>query len=120
LQGYDTEKRIFIIEGFSHGFHIPFSGALPQKHPPNLVSAHQHPNVVDEKISTELAAGRIAGPFTDPPFRNFVISPIGVVPKKTAGTFRLIHHLSYPRGGSINSGIDSGDLFKDTIVFLGS
>ena len=35
-----------------------------------------------------------------------MLSPIGLVPKKIPGKFRLIHHLSYPRGTSINSGID--------------
>ena len=34
-----------------------------------------------------------------------VISPIGVIPKKQPGTFRMIHHRSYPRGLSINHGI---------------
>ena len=32
------------------------------------------------------------------------ITPIilGVVPKKTLGEFRMIHHLSYPEGSSVN------------------
>ena len=34
-----------------------------------------------------------------------MISPIGVVPKKEPGAYRLIHHLSYPHGNSINDGI---------------
>lgn len=33
------------------------------------------------------------------------ISPLGLVPKKEPGKFRLIHHLSYPKGASINDGI---------------
>ena len=32
--------------------------------------------------------------------------PIGWL-KKTPDEFRLIHHLSYPRGSSVNDGIDS-------------
>jgi len=32
---------------------------------------------------------------------------LGVVPKKTLGEFRLIHHLSNPKGYSVNDGIDS-------------
>ena len=35
------------------------------------------------------------------------MSPLGVVPKKTPGEFRLIHHLSYPKGFSINDGISA-------------
>lgn len=43
-----------------------------------------------------LRANRIAGPFTQPPFPNIQVSPLGLVPKKSPGEFRLIHHLSYP------------------------
>ena len=37
----------------------------------------------------------------------FVVSPLGVVPKKSPGEFRLIHHLSFPKGTSVNDGISS-------------
>ena len=74
---------------------------MPQNKEHNLPSALLHPDVVNDKLQAELQLGRIAGPFSEPPFPDLVISPIGVVPKK-----RLIHHLSYPRGESINSGID--------------
>ena len=40
-----------------------------------------------------------------PPFPSFRVSPLGVVPKKAPGEFRLIHHLSYPRGSSVNDSI---------------
>jgi hypothetical protein len=30
------------------------------------------------------------------------VTPLGVVPKKAAGEFRMIHHLSYPEGSSVN------------------
>ena len=33
------------------------------------------------------------------------ITPIGVVPKKEVGQYRLIHHLSYPKDKSINDHI---------------
>lgn len=38
-----------------------------------------------------------------------VVSPLGVVPKKELGKFRLIHHLSFPKGGSVNDAIDQGE-----------
>lgn len=47
----------------------------------------------------------MAGPFQDRPFYPFRVPPLGLVPKKTLGEFRLIHHLSYPRGSSVNDGI---------------
>ena len=39
------------------------------------------------------------------PFVNLHFSPIGVVPKKEVGQYRLIHHLSYPKDNSINDHI---------------
>ena len=57
--------------------------------------------VVQEKIAKEVQEGRVFGPFTTPP----LVSPLGIVPKKTPGEFRLILHLSYPDGGSVNDAI---------------
>ena len=67
----------------------------------------QNPTAVDAKISKELDAQRLAGPFSSPPFLVFCISPLGLVSKKIEGEFRLIHHLSFPKGSSLNDGISS-------------
>jgi hypothetical protein len=59
-----------------------------------------------------LVARRVAGPFDAPPFDNFVVSPLGLVPKKESNKFRLIHDLSYPKLGetpSVNDGISPDD-----------
>jgi len=56
-------------------------------------------------INKELQAGRVAGPFPTPPFKNFVCSPIGIREKREKGKFRLIHDLSFPEGNSVNSHI---------------
>ena len=49
---------------------------------------------------------RVAGPFQNIPFENYIQSPIGLVPKDGGRKTRLIFHLSYPRsGGSVNAGI---------------
>ena len=45
------------------------------------------------------------GPFQEAPMSNFHVLPIGVIPKSDGG-WRLITHLSYPAGSSINDGID--------------
>ena len=89
--------------GFTFDFlHISFFAT-------NLISAQQNPEIVSAKISKELAAGRLAGPFDTPPFSNFRVSPLGVVPKKAPAEYRLIHHLSFPRGASVNDGISTED-----------
>lgn len=72
----------------------------------NLRSALQHPLVVSEKLSKEVALGRMCGPFPIHPLADLEVSPLGVVPKKESGKFCLIHHLSFPKGGSVNDAID--------------
>ena len=42
------------------------------------------------------------GSFVQPPFYNLKVSPLGVIPKKQPGESRMIHHLSFPYGGSVN------------------
>ena len=68
----------------------------------NLVSASEHPVRVDQKLTQEIQEGRIVGPFLEPPLPNLRISPLGVIPKKAQGEFRMIHHLSFPSGASVN------------------
>lgn len=62
---------------------------------------------MQDKIDKELKAGRVMGPFSYLPYENLHISPLGLVPKKSEGSWRLIHHLSFPnkKEGSINAGI---------------
>ena len=71
----------------------------------NLLSALENPLAVDTKLKKELDAQWLAGPFQSPPLSPFWVSPLGVVPKKVPGEFRLIHHLSFPKGSSVNDGI---------------
>ena len=54
-------------------------------------------NIVQQKLNKEKAKHRIAGPFVSDPFPNMVYSPLGPVPKKEQGEFRLIHDLSFPK-----------------------
>lgn len=65
----------------------------------------------------EVALGRMFGPFSSPPFSNFRVSPLGVVPKKESGKFRLIHHLSHPKGSSVNDGIPKDDASVSYVSF---
>ena len=126
LIGYSCEKASFLINGFRHGFQIHFSGTsfTSERSCNNLKSAIEMPNVVSTKLQKELAANRVAGPFKNPPLVNFHISPLGVVPKKTLGSFRLIHHLSYPEGQSVNDGISDEyctvqySTIQDAIAFI--
>ena len=101
------QNKEYLIRGFTYGFdlNIDFQNCSPRTSCNNLLSAHQYPDVVDKKLSKELEAGRIAGPFNFKPFVDFHASPLGVVEKKTPGTYHLIHNLSSPKHKSINDSI---------------
>ena len=102
LEQYDPRLTQFLIDGFSFGFHVGFVGTSQLRLASNLCSAKDQPEILAAKLEKEWCAGRIVGPFSRPPFDNFISSPLGVVPKKTPGEFRIIHHLSYPDGSSVN------------------
>lgn len=105
LSGYNDECYNQIVSGFQIGFPLHFNGKKYSDSSKNLISAYQNPKVIDDKIKKEIELGRVAGPFSSPPLKKFCVSPLGVVPKKTPGEYRLIHHLSFPKGSSINDGI---------------
>ena len=92
----------YLVSGFSCGFRIHFMSERHAFESPNLKSALEQPQIVVSKLNKERDAGRIVGPFSKPPFHNFRCSPLGIVPKKDPSEFRLIHHLSYPPGSSVN------------------
>ena len=106
LIGYDHDKATAIFNGFSFGFPLYYSGSRVPTDSKNLKSANMQSDIVRKKIQAEVDAGRVAGPFQNRPLPNLRISPLGLVPKKEPGQFRLIHHLSYPSGKSLNDFID--------------
>ena len=108
LEGYDGLLRDPLLKGFSSGFRIPSAklNDLDFGKIHNHPSALSHPRFVSDKLNREAAMGRIRGPFLSPTPPNVILSPLGVVPKKGAGEYRLIHDLSFPKGNSVNSNID--------------
>ena len=57
-----------------------------------------------------MSSNRIVGPFNEPPFSPFWISPLNSVPKQDTDERRVIVDLSWPIGYGVNDGIDS-DLY---------
>lgn len=106
LEGYNFFLRETLARGFTFGFDLGYRGTpnsmLGVK---NLSSCLEYPEVVDRSIRKELEAGRIMGPLVSLPFSVFQINPVGLVPKKVKGEFRMITNLSSPKGSSINDGI---------------
>uniref|UniRef100_H3AMH6 Reverse transcriptase domain-containing protein n=1 Tax=Latimeria chalumnae TaxID=7897 RepID=H3AMH6_LATCH len=85
--------------GFTQGFWIHVMGSRTSLRAVNLKLATELSQIVKEKIPQEVSLGRMVGPFADPPYVDFRISPLGLV-KKLKGENWLIYHLSFPWGNS--------------------
>ncbi|XP_069133139.1 uncharacterized protein [Argopecten irradians] len=109
LTGYSDNEFHFLRVGFTEGFSLQYQGPREYRFSKNLKSALDNIAVLKQKIECELSLGRVQGPFELPPFPNLQISPLGLVPKREPNEYRVIHHLSYPLGSSINDGIDPED-----------
>ncbi|HVW98865.1 MAG TPA: reverse transcriptase domain-containing protein [Candidatus Babeliaceae bacterium] len=109
-----------ILNMIEFGAQIGYMGDRSQSRSAhNLRSATSTPEIermVSEIIAADVAAGKKAGPFDTPPFSPFSVSPIGAVPKGGSwDRIRVIHHLSFPKGGdSINANIMDEELKLDS------
>lgn len=62
--------------------------------------------MVSENIFKEVELGRIVGLFSEPSFPGLRVFPLGLELNKEAKKFQLIYHFSFPRGDSVNDGIN--------------
>lgn len=99
----DYPNCAFLIQGFTKGFRLHYHGPQQSYEIKNNKSVLENEKQVFDKVLNEVSLGRIAGPFLVKPFDNFHVSPLGRVPKKEEGKFRIIHDLSQPRGYSVNN-----------------
>ena len=102
LHGYEQTKAKFLYLGLTYGFSLHYKGPLVSRFSENHSSSKNRPEVVRTKLEKEIVKGKIAGPYDKPPFKPFVVSPIGLVPKRDTGKFRLIHDLSFPKLESVS------------------
>ena len=107
-------NRVFVNKlrlELREGARIGYTGPRQFRFSRNLPTASLNPEGVTSNLAEEVAKGHTAGPFPSPPFENFQVSPIGLVPKKHSDKFRTIFHLSFPKSGtsSINHFIDKDD-----------
>ena len=101
----------FLLKGLREGFRIGFHHPAPlQSAPRNMLSALQHPHVVQEYLGRECARNRMLGPYSRSDVRDMPplhINRFGVIPKgHNTGKWRLITDLSHPPSRSVNDGID--------------
>ena len=76
----DQQFADYLVTSLFQGFRIGYNGPRTQLKAPNLCSAHDHPQVIDEALAKELRTNRIAGPYHHSPFPNVRFSGIGIVP----------------------------------------
>ena len=90
----DREFVVGLCSGLRDGFKIGYHGPRQPYFSKNLQTAYLLPETVDSN-------------FTSPPFQNFQIYPLGLVPKKNSSKWRTIFHLSYPKSSnaSVNANI---------------
>ena len=92
---YQKDESQYLVDGFSFGFDLHYMGPTNRqdtsRNLPFHVGNHEE---LWSKIMKEVKLGRFAGPFKEIPYKNYVQSPVGLVPK-VGGKTRLIFHLSY-------------------------
>ena len=102
----DSNKVQYVLQGLQHGFSLEYDGPFKFWAPPNLPTAKIDPQLIRDRLCKEVNLGRILGPFWHPPFSDLMCSPVGLVPKKDSEEMRMIMHLSFPYGTSVNDFID--------------
>ena len=104
---YNQNKTKKIVQGFRYGFDLGYRGPTNvTRTSPNLRLTVGDETDLWNKVMNEVKLKRYAGPYSceNPPYRHYIQSPIGLVPKDGGRNTRLIFHLSYPKGG--NTSID--------------
>jgi hypothetical protein len=99
--------RLFVntlLHIIQYGTRIGYCGPHQSIISPNLTSATADPSTLSLDIARERSHQRIMQVPTPASATHFICSPLGLVPKGR-GDWRRIHHLSYPRGISINDHI---------------
>ena len=79
---------------------------LPNKECKNLLSARQNHFAVQELIKQECEKGYLYGPFDQPPFENYRVSPLGLAIGKYSGKKRLIVDLSSPHDDPLHISVN--------------
>ena len=101
----------FLLSGIKKGFRIGFDRRIHLRSAArNMLSASEHPEVVQAYLDTECSRGGMLGPFSSPARALLPpchVSRFGVIPKgRGTGKWRLITDLSFPPGQSVNDGVD--------------
>ena len=106
----DAQYQQYLLKGLTEGFRVGFDWSQQlSSAKQNMPSVTKEPQVVQDYIKKECAAGSFIGPFSSPTLsngQNIQVSRIGIIPKgHNTGKWRLITDLSFPENASVNDGI---------------
>ena len=81
----DQSFVTYVLDGLQSGFRVGFNPASVslKSATQNMPSASLQPSVIDDYLKTEIAKGRVAGPFSFPPLPHLHISRFWSHPQKT-------------------------------------
>ena len=105
----DRDFTDYIVKACTEGVNIGYSGPRFYREFNNWPSASTFYDHVQTDIDKDVAAGIKVGPFNQPPFLNFVGSPMGAFLRKRSNKIRTIHDLSWKPGMAINDFISKDD-----------
>ncbi len=105
----DVAFRKYLLRGILQGFRIGFryGECTCTCASANMQSVVVRPRVIDDYLEKDVRLGRVMGPLVGDSFKKVHVNRFGQVPKnRQPGKWRLIVNLSYPRGASVNDGVE--------------
>ena len=104
---YDAMETKYLVEGFRNGFDLEYQSPTNRQDRSNNIPFRKVGNKQElwDKLMKEVKLKRYVEPFEEIPFKNFIQSPIGLVPKAGNKT-RLIFHLSFDFQGDNNKSVN--------------
>ena len=110
LQDYPDRSFVdTLLHIIDHGALLGFDAPDHAPDCKNLISCSINPEAVSSAIAKLTANSYARGPYLSPPLQNFRSSPLGLATRKRSSKLRLINHLSWPHGTSVNDGIPDSE-----------
>ena len=103
---YSQDKASLLLYELDNGVHIGRPAATKSIESNNWPSSLEFYDDVTKVIQEDVDLGRALGPLAEPPFDNYIVSPLGAFIKREGAKVRVIHDLSYPINDSVNASID--------------
>lgn len=103
---YDEQKSRYLVEGFTHGFSIEYTGPNNrQDYSRNHKLRSGNKTTLWNKLMKEVSLKRCASPFLEIPYDTWIQSPVTLIPKASGLDSRLVFNLShnFPTYPSVNS-----------------